>query len=281
MTNNINDLNPTDNTGETGKTGGANTTKPNKNTKTKKPSSPRRVEASRANGAKSHGPVTPEGKARSSQNARKHGVLAAIVTLTEDDQRLWQCIFDQYAARFEPRDQVEYDLVEEIVNCKFQMRQAWIQQTSALGMQMSLDEEIVKTEWLAPSEHDRRVVSLTNSLKDSNTITLLQRYARTLSTQAERSIKLLLELKKLRLPPAQELARLEAHPELLNEPNPAAEHPEADHDAEPQLDPQPVEAVEGRPIYAYSSPVAQTPRIDFVRVKAETAAQLPLLAMAA
>ena len=50
------------------------------------PVSNARAEASRKNGTKSRGPKTPEGKARSAQNALKHGMRAQkYVVLPEED----------------------------------------------------------------------------------------------------------------------------------------------------------------------------------------------------
>jgi len=53
-----------------------------------------RAEASRRNGAKSRGPKTPEGKARASRNALKHGLRAAkhLVLFAEDQATNAACI---------------------------------------------------------------------------------------------------------------------------------------------------------------------------------------------
>ena len=61
-----------------------------------------RSEASRVNGAKSRGPKTPEGRARSSQNARKHGVLVHAVVLRNEDPEQYDALAREYYARYGP-----------------------------------------------------------------------------------------------------------------------------------------------------------------------------------
>lgn len=56
--------------------------------------SDQQLEANRANALKSTGPVTPEGKAKSSQNARRHGITAHYLVMTEQDRQA----FDEFRA---------------------------------------------------------------------------------------------------------------------------------------------------------------------------------------
>ena len=51
------------------------------------PTSEKRAAANRANAAKSTGPRTPEGKARSSQNALKHGFSTGAFTVVRIEDR--------------------------------------------------------------------------------------------------------------------------------------------------------------------------------------------------
>src|SRR4051794_5519305 len=74
-----------------------------------------RAESARINGAKSRGPITPEGKKRSSQNSVKHGLLSRRIAPLIDD-RGEQLDYEAYVAGFieqyQPQTQTEVNLIE-------------------------------------------------------------------------------------------------------------------------------------------------------------------------
>ena len=79
---------------------------------------PAQSEASRQNGACSHGPATPEGKARSALNGTRHGLRGATFALLPDeDPAEWAAHLDGYLARFRPADAAETRCVERLAAC--------------------------------------------------------------------------------------------------------------------------------------------------------------------
>jgi hypothetical protein len=87
--------------------------------------SPARAEASRRNGARSRGPVTPEGKVRSAQNALKHGLRAERFTVVGDED---EDAFDAHEAallaELMPAGALQTMLVERIARAAWRLRRA-------------------------------------------------------------------------------------------------------------------------------------------------------------
>lgn len=84
-----------------------------------------KAEASRTNGRRSRGPVSPRGKARSSQNARKHQLFAKTLNLCGDEEEAAfrecrQGVLDH----FQPQDRFELHIAEEIATLIWRKRLA-------------------------------------------------------------------------------------------------------------------------------------------------------------
>jgi hypothetical protein len=77
-----------------------------------RPASEARRAASRANGARSRGPTTPEGLARSRANALKHGLTGAGDVLPPDLAADAVAKFDDYCRALRPDDEVQRDLAQ-------------------------------------------------------------------------------------------------------------------------------------------------------------------------
>jgi hypothetical protein len=72
--------------------------------------------ANRANGQFSPGPVTAEGKARSSRNAYRHGLTARIIALSEEDLPIYQALVQSFLDRYQPQTIDEHALVQIIAD---------------------------------------------------------------------------------------------------------------------------------------------------------------------
>ena len=104
-------------------------------------SSARRRAASRANGKKSHGPVTPEGKARSAANATRHGLaapgrLADSVCLSNETPAHYVQLHEALIAEYTPATTTEHLLVEEMAVARWRLQRAWTMENALLDNQM-------------------------------------------------------------------------------------------------------------------------------------------------
>ena len=87
---------------------------------------PSQSATSRANGALSHGPVTPEGKARSAANApaARHGLRGAgpFRLLADEDGTAFQALLDDLLARHAPVGAAERHCVEQLAHAYWRER---------------------------------------------------------------------------------------------------------------------------------------------------------------
>jgi len=89
---------------------------------TAKKRSMKQQEASRRNGKLTKGPISDEGKARSSANAHKHGIYAErLVPIGQDPQ-----VYDEYRQRvwrqWDPQDALEEELTLQLIRYGWKIR---------------------------------------------------------------------------------------------------------------------------------------------------------------
>jgi hypothetical protein len=160
-----------------------------------------RILASQANGARSKGPLTADGKRRSSQNATSHGLLARHIVLNDESAASFEAVMTDHLSRLQPADGVELGMVEEMVASHWRLRRAWAIETrqleNAADAQPSAD----------PLD---RLTNAFSDLADKASLGLMHRYQTRLHLIYQRTLYNLLLLRAATVP---------------NEPSPIIEHP--------------------------------------------------------
>ncbi|MCH8964815.1 MAG: hypothetical protein IIB58_07640 [Planctomycetes bacterium] len=90
--------------------------------------SPNKIEANRRNAKKSTGPRSAAGKAKSSRNAVKHGLLAGLIVLADhkdEDPQQFGLLLDGLRDDYQPQSTIETMLVERLAASFWRLRRAY------------------------------------------------------------------------------------------------------------------------------------------------------------
>ena len=182
----------------------ANTNQANTNqtntTQTPKPRSEAQIAASRANGAKSHGPVTPEGKAISARNSRRHGILAQTTAIDSEDPGQLQLLFRELYETWDPADEHERNLVDTMVLSIW--RRTRILGMEAAGISLKMREQaasrIIKPGTVPPNGHTTGYLAVTSLAEENRAFELLHRYETRYTRAYERAARSLIAYRKYR-----------------------------------------------------------------------------------
>lgn len=150
----------------------------------------------RANGAKSRGPKTAEGREKSSHNSLTHGFTAKkTVVLACENQDQFQELLAEYAETYQPGSPVEKDLVAEMVACRWRILRLRMMETALIDSEMQ--RELPESE--TPSDPGYRMaLAFRRQADESRAISLISRHESRLHRIHERCHRTLRELQQAR-----------------------------------------------------------------------------------
>jgi hypothetical protein len=190
----------------------------------------RQIEASRANGARSRGPVTPEGKRNSSGNALKHGLLADTIVLKgELEDRFLELLAD-FDRELQPETTMEHLLVQKMAAAQWRQFRLWGMEKAAMEYQIRNQAGAIGR---GESNATRASLAFQALSDNSRSLDLLHRYDSLCDRQYLRAHKRFLELRRGRgdspAPvPSNPQPEVPTVPEVSGEDAPAAEQTPVD-----------------------------------------------------
>jgi hypothetical protein len=162
------------------------------------PASEARRAAARANGARSRGPVTPEGKAKSALNAFTHGLTANALVLTTESKEKYEALLASYCSEYDPQGQTESDLVEELTAAKWLHRRALAMITALLDVTMDRMERDISDEFEHIDNAARTALAFVKQTDQTAALSLLHRYAARHTRDYHRALDRLREIQSER-----------------------------------------------------------------------------------
>ena len=159
----------------------------------------KQIRANRENAKKSTGPRTPEGKARSSKNALKHGLLSTDAVLPGEDPEE----FDRQLNALEdwalPRNPLEREICRQIVDAQWRMQRLSRIETAIITAKIRharRRDEQSKSDGLEPGREAQNKLLGSAMLGHTQSVVQLSRYDAHLTRRFYRSVELLTKIRR-------------------------------------------------------------------------------------
>jgi hypothetical protein len=190
-------------------------------------SSARKINSARNNGAKSRGPVTPEGRSASSMNAVRHALSSKTLVTSTESAADYQSLLDSFVDEYRPQGPTEAALVHRLACSVWRAHRYDSVETGMFDVEIERQAEDVDEEYVQIEPNQRLSLAFTSIVANSRKLEVLNRYALRDQRAFDKTLKLLLEIQASR--PNQPQSPATPSPpqtqNLQNEPNPANAHP--------------------------------------------------------
>ena len=207
-----------------------------------KEKSPARQAAGRINGQKAKGCKTPEGKAKSAQNAVTHGVYSTRPILQCEDQACFDTLYKSWALTFAPQNPLEAEILLDIVGVHWQIRRLKRMDLEGLEMTMAERRPVMNGKWAIIGDNGRICDAMAHLANNSKLPSLINRQLSRLNREHDRLLKFYQQLRRDHPNVVEPLEIPE--PEVKNEGN---EPDESGPETTPEVTPESPETPDNHP----------------------------------
>ena len=160
-----------------------------------RPTSARKLASARANGAKSHGPTTPEGRAKCASSAAlqiTHGMLAQTIVIPGESEPRFLALLARCVDTHNPVTEAELDAVRRMAVATWRQLRVWSFQSLDIAREIARQDPI---DAAAPAPFRASLAFRALCLDEANTQAVAHRYEGIYERQYYRAFKTLLDLK--------------------------------------------------------------------------------------
>ena len=161
----------------------------------------RKAVIARENAKRSTGPTTPEGKAKSAQNARKHGFSGAAIVIADEDREAFDAHLDAYFDSFQPICQSECDMVRKIAVSQWRYDRLLAVETGLLDLELTHRKPTVDAFLDNVENHHYLAIAFMELTNATDALELCRRYLNQASRENNLAIRTFYLMKENRPKP--------------------------------------------------------------------------------